>query len=149
MSEIRMIKKGLIILLMLAAGWGVGSFYKKPFVPKDEPIEECDCISRYDLYNCEDSILKYGDLDKLDTLSRLCYLERYPYLIAAYDVHHRNVSYELHSSYLRNTGSWYWHYTKVLKPMGYFAKSVLTEYAEAGDKKAQWQLEELNKHEWY
>ena len=148
MSEIKMIKKGLIILLMLAAGWGVGSFYKKPFVPKDEPIEECDCISRYDLYNCEDSILKYGDLDKLDTLSRLCRLEKYPYLIAVYDVHHKNVSYRLSAAYRYNFNSWYWHYTKVLKPMSYFVKSVLTEYAEAGDKKAQRQLEDYERYQY-
>ena len=137
------------MLLMFAAGWGIGSFYKKPFVPKNEIFDECNWLSKYDLYNYEDSILKYGDLRKLNELLPLCNIEKYPYLIVMYDVHHRNVSYELYETNNKYLKGWRWRNKKVLKPMNDFVKSVLTEYAEADDELAQKALKELNEDERY
>ena len=130
-----MTQKILVLIVMLIVGWGLGSFYiPKPYKPVNEMASDCNYISKYDFYDYEEAVLKMGDDIKLDAIMGECGVDKYPYIIILYDVYHQNVCTNLWTRYYFMRDDFHKRKKGSDEPIRQFVKSVLTEYADKGDK---------------
>ena len=146
-SVISLKKKLFISILMFMVGWAIGIVCKPPYKPVDNKVSHCNWISKYDYYDYEEAVLKEGDTDKLRKILSECGVDRFPYMIVMYDVYHENIS--------KSIGFWYsamqekTHKRNLAAniPLREFVMSVLTEYAEMGDKDGKERLQKLMEDE--
>lgn len=134
-------KKLIISLFMFIVGWGIGMLYKPPFKPKEDMISECNRITRYDFYDYEEAVLKEGSSIKLGGIIGECGVDRFPYLIVMYDVYHENVCSYLELFYSLWQKKYHKKHPAADAPIREFIESVLTEYAEKGDKDVKKKLQ--------
>jgi hypothetical protein len=127
-------KKLCISVFMFIVGWGIGTLYKPPFQPKEGMISECNWISRYDFFDYEEGVLKEGSMEKLGGIIGECGVDRFPYMIVMYDVYHENVCSYMELFYSLWQKEYHKRNLTADAPIREFVKSVLTEYAEQGDK---------------
>ncbi len=124
-----MIKKITIILLMFTLGWGIGILFNpQRRVPNEELISSSNWISRYDLYDYEEAILKNGDKTKLSGIIGEAGVERLPYIITMYDVYKEDVCVYLFQIVLLYYRDTHLHNTSAMIPLGVFLDSVVTAY---------------------
>ena len=136
-------KKLFITALIFMAGWGIGMLYRPPFIPQEGKISDCNRISRYDLYDYEEAVLKEGDESKLGGIIGECGVDRFPYMIVMYDVYHENVCSYLELFYSLWQKKYHKRNPAADAPIREFVKSVLTEYADNGDKVGKREFQKL------
>ena len=89
-------KRNLLLLIIFNVFFFMGLYYnRKKQTPTDQMISYYNWISRYDLYDYEESILKDGDVQKLHAIMGERGVEKMPYVIIMYDVYHKDVCEQL------------------------------------------------------
>ena len=128
-------KKIFVYMLMYIIGCGIGLLFNpKLHMPEEKKISDYNWISRYDLYDYEEAVLKNGDRHKLISIISEAGVERFPYMIIAYDVHKKDVRTELLQMYIVYSRSNYVHKSPAMTPLWTFVENVLTEYEKKGNK---------------
>lgn len=142
-------KKLVVLLLMSALGWGIGWFFNpKRVIPKEKRISSSNWISRYDLYDYEEAVLKNGDKNKLSEIIGEADVERLPYIITAYDVYNKDVCIYLIQIYmLYKDDARKKNIPAALIPMKVFVDSVISEYEANGTKSDDMALIEYYKEQ--
>lgn len=114
---------------MFTLGWGIGILFNpQRRVPNEELISSSNWISRYDLYDYEEAILKNGDKTKLSGIIGEAGVERLPYIITMYDVYKEDVCVYLFQIVLLYYRDTHLHNTSAMIPLGVFLDSVVTAY---------------------
>ena len=66
---------------------------------KEEKISNYNWISRYDLYEYEETVLKTGDYNKMVDITCEASVDKFPYMIIVHDVYKKNVCRDMLMEY--------------------------------------------------
>lgn len=115
---------------------------------KEDKVSDYNWISRYDLYDYEETILKEGDYNKLVELISEADVDRLPYVIVMYDTYNNTAAgdlllqfYILYQRKIKN------HNKRAMIPITDFVKTVITESSEKGHEFDSSNLKEFKKYE--
>ena len=128
-------KKIILLVILFIVGFGIGALVKSN-IPKSMPTESrisyYNWISRYDLYDYEEAVLKKGDEKKMFDITCEAGVDRFPYLIVMYDVHKRVMCDDMLTFYnLYNEGS-HEKDSRALVPLRRFLEKIITDTIESG-----------------
>lgn len=83
-------KKKIIIPILFLIGLTSGYIYNQRIREvKDQPVSGYNWISRYDLYDYEEAVLKEGNYSKMADIVGEAGVDRLPYVIVEYDVYNK------------------------------------------------------------
>lgn len=141
-------KRNLLLLIIFNVFFFMGLYYnRKKQTPTDQMISYYNWISRYDLYDYEESILKDGDVQKLHAIMGESGVEKMPYVIIMYDVYHKDVCEQLSNIYYMNRWQDYIKHNELgFIPFRNFVDDVVSEYEEKGYDYHSYHTAEIEKN---
>lgn len=135
----------ILFLLGLASGY---IYNQRIHEVKEQPFTGYNRISRYDLYDYEEAVLKEGDYSKMADIVGEAGVDRLPYVIVEYDVYNKKeAGYVLLQLYLLYQSSINNRNKRAMVPITDFVKNVITESSKKGYDFNSSKLEEFKKYE--
>lgn len=87
-------KKGMLTVLLFIFGVSMGVLVRTHIsqpMPDEQKISSYNWISRYDLYDYEETVLKDGDTNKMTDIISEASVDRFPYILIVYEIHKKDV----------------------------------------------------------
>lgn len=139
----------IITPILFFLGFASGYIYNQRIREvKEQPVSGYNWISRYDLYDYEEAILKEGDYQKLVDLISEAGVDRLPYTIVMYDVHNNLYAggnlLQLYLLYYRDIKK---HNKRAMTPLKDYVKTVIIESTEKGYHFSSEHIKEFKKYE--
>lgn len=141
--------KKIIMIPLFLIGLAFGYIYNQSFhEDSEQPVSGYNYISRYDLYDYEEAVLKEGNYSKMVGIVGEAGVDRLPYVIVEYDVYNKKDAgyvllqlYLLYQSRIKNRNK------RAMVPLTDYVKSVITESSKNGYDFNSSILEEFKKYE--
>lgn len=142
-------KNKIIIPILFLIGLTSGYIYNQRIREvKDQPVSGYNWISRYDLYDYEEAVLKEGNYSKMADIVGEAGVDRLPYVIVEYDVYNKkDAGYVLLQLYLLYQSSINNHNKHAMVPLTDFVKDVITESSKKGYDFNSEHIKEFKKYE--
>lgn len=142
-------KNKIIITILFLVGLTFGYYYNQRIHEvREQPVSDYNRISRYDLYNYEEAILKEGNYQKLFDLIGEADVDRLPYTIVMCDAYNNlDAGDLLLQLYLLYYGEIKNRNKRAMIPLKEYVKTIIIESTEKGHHFSSEHLKELKKYE--
>ena len=120
--------------MLFGIGFAIGVFSNFALnKPKEQKISHYNWISRYDLYDYEEAVLKKGDMDKMFDITNEADVDRLPYVIVMYDVYKKDVYERLMQIYTTYNTDYCKRNPYAIIPLRNFVNRIISEYKVMGE----------------